>query len=240
MIVWNKSEMIILPLMLLFILLITIILGLLLKNKSQKIKSLPLLVLSIIVLVLEITKQIENIVDGFSWWAIPLHYCSLFVFFFPLAQFGNEKLKTIFKPVAFTTATCMFLLFYFQPSNIIGSACDNVFDSFSSFHTFTFHHLIILYFTLSISLSNYKPQKNDFKYLLIVMFCYTIIGITASHLTNTNYCNFLYSNISFMESLRVNCGQIIYSISMMIVLSIGTSLVNFGYYKLYKVLYKNK
>ena len=61
MISWTTDEKVLLPLMLLGIIILAIILGILLKNKSERIKSIPLIIISIIVLILEIIKQILNI-----------------------------------------------------------------------------------------------------------------------------------------------------------------------------------
>lgn len=237
---YSIDELILLPLMLISIILIAVLLRIFLKNTNERIKAIPLQVIAGIILVLEIIKQILNIINGFSAWALPFHYCSMFVFFFPFAQFSKGKVQRLMKPVAFTTALAMFLLFYFNPSSIIGDSCSNLFGSFGNFHTFTFHHLIILYVFVSILLNNYKPQKKDYICLLIVMSAYYVGGITLAHIFNVNYCNFLTSNISFMELIRTSAGQIIYSIAMFFVIVGGTTLLNFLFYLLCQTILKIK
>lgn len=233
MFVWSKDEIIVLPIMLIVIILIAVILGVALRKRSDKIRAIPLQIIAIVVLVLEIIKQIINIVEGYDTWTIPLHYCSMFVFFFPLAQLCGKRCDKIFKPVAFTTSLAMFFLFYFNPGSIISDSAGNVFGSFSNFHTFTFHHLIILYVVLTISLKNYLPQKKDWICVLIVMGIYYVVGMSMAHILDTNYCNFLTSNIPFMESLRLKAGQTVYSIVMLFIITGGTTLLAYLTYLFY-------
>lgn len=228
--VWSESEKIVLPIMLVCIIAIAVVVGIILKNKSKKIKSLPLQIVAGIVVILELIKQIRNIVTGFSPWALPLHFCSLFLFFFPFAQFGTEKSKTYGKPVALICALAMFLLFYINPGSVIGDSSANVFANFGSFHTFTFHHLVILYVALSFALGDYTPKKKDFLSVLIIMGAYYIIGMSASHIFDVNYCNFLTSNIGFMESLRLSAGKLVYSIAMFFAITGGTTFLCYLYY----------
>lgn len=227
---YSIAELIVLPCMIAAIALICTVLGLLLKNKPDNIRAIPLQVIAGIIIVLEIIKQIIAIVNGYSAWTIPLHFCSLFVFFIPLAQFTKGRFQQTMKPVAFTAAMALVLLFYINPTSVIGSSCADVFGSFSDFHTFTFHHLAILYLPLSIVLKNYKPSKKDFLSVLLVMGVYFVVAMPLAHILDANYCNFLTSNIPFMEQLRLAAGQWVYSFAMLLVIVGGTSLLCFGYY----------
>lgn len=237
---WQGLEFIVLPIMLIGIILIAILLGVLLKNKSENIKAIPLQIITIIILILEIIKQIKNIQNGFSTWALPFHYCSMFVFFFPLSQFSKGKVKLIMKPVTFICGLTMLFAFYCAPSLIIGDSSSNVFTSFSNFHTFTFHHLVILYVILSLTLNNYKSTRKDYLYVMLVMASYCVLGITLSHILDTNYCNFLTSNIILMEKIRVSIGQVGYSIIMFIFITFGTTFLTFLYRKVEMLIMDNK
>ena len=237
---WTKDECWVLPLTLAIIIAITITLYFTLRKKSDKIRAIPLQVIAVIILILEVFKQSISIRDGYSFWTIPLHYCSLFLFFIPLAQLTRERTRNFIKPVAFSAASAMTLLFYVNPSSIIGSSASDMFISFSKFHTFTFHHLVILYLLLSIVLRNYTPKWKHFISVLIVMTIYFAIGMTAAHLLDTNYCNFLTSNIPFMESLRLKTGQVFYSIAMFFFITGGTALLNFIYFLIYKLFTRKK
>ena len=82
---WSNINKIVLPIVLAIIIIIAAILGVLLKKKSEKIRAIPLQIIAGVILVLEIIKQVMALIDGYSMWTFPLHYCSLFVFFFPFS-----------------------------------------------------------------------------------------------------------------------------------------------------------
>lgn len=231
---WSKSDLIVLPIGLCVMFLISMLLNIMLRNKSQKIKQIPLQIVAVIVFSLEIVKQILNIIQGFDTWALPFHYCSLFVFFFPLAQLCGEKLKRIAKPVAFASALTVFCGIYLTPGSILGEATADIFGNFWNFHSFFFHYLVCLYVLLSGFLNDYKPKSDDYMKVFVVIFGYCIFGIVLSYLLNTNYNNFLYSVLDFVENLRIIIGQIPYVIGMIIVVTSGTLLSWYIYYLLYK------
>ena len=231
---WTLDEWIGLPIILIGIFILTIFIKRFLKDKSNKVKSAPLKIITVIIVALEIIKQVQSIIKGYSTWNIPLHYCSLFVFLFPLAQFGNSKLQNIVKPVAFTCALTMFSVFYIAPNLIIGdNAIIDFFDSFGKFHTVVYHHLVILYVTLSIALKDYVPKKSDFKYTITIMIIYFVIAIPCAYLLKTNYCNILENNIPFVIPISKFVGQYIYTIGVTCVVGGGTTLISYLYYLIY-------
>jgi len=232
---WSKAELIVLPIALLVIIILTILCRIFLKNKSNLVKSLPLQIIALSVVLLEITKLIRNIAKGFDTWALPFHYCSMFVFFFPLAQFGNEKIQKYLKPAAFNCALAMFVVFYFSPITIIGHSCENIFANFDDFHTFTFHHLIILYLFLSMALSNYSPTKKDYIYVCVCMLFYSVIGMSLAYMLNTNYCNFLEGTIEFLEILRKYTGQTVYTMFILTAVIGGPTILTFISYLVYAI-----
>lgn len=233
---WSRAEWFVLPAMILFIIVITFLLRILLKNRSIYEKYSPFKYISIFLVILELIKQVVNVIDGFNTWNLPLHYCSMFVFFFSLAHFGGKKINELFKAVAVACSLTMTICFYFSPSSIIGNSCANVFESFFSFHTFVFHHLVILYCALSVALNDYIPYKNDYKKVLVVMTIYSIIALSMSYILNTNYCNFLCGTVEFIEIIRGLVGQIIYTFILFIAISGGTALVSYVYYLLHNKL----
>lgn len=250
---WNRYEIIVLPIALLVIIITAVLLGVFLKNKSLKARSIPLKIIAAVLLIAEIAKQILNIINGYSWGILPLHFCSLFVFFFPLSELMPQKIARFFKPVSVVTASAMSLLFYFGPNTIIGDSSYNIFfndmpcSNFSEFmgvfyncHTFFFHHLVILYFALSLALNLYTAEKKDTKKVLIVIECYVIIAMPIAHLTNTNFCSMLTGVVPFMETLRLAIGQWGYSLIMHIVLSGGCALITYAYYSISKLLTKKR
>ena len=204
------------------------------KNDNND-RELPLQAITLIIVVLEICKQIRNIINGFDPWDLPLHYCSLFVFFFPFAQFGSEKSKRFFKPVSFGCALTVSIALYICPHAIMGNACDNILRTFTTFHTFMFHQLVVLYTFISIALKDYIPNKNDYKSIISVMIVYGITAIIMSYLLNTNYCNFLHSSLPPLDEIRLQIGQVSYILFTLIAIIFGTALASYLYYFYYEL-----
>lgn len=219
---WSQSDLIVLPISLGVIIVISILLGVLFKNKSAQARSIPLMVIAATILVLEAIKQVKGIAEGYGFWTFPLHFCSLFLYFFPLACFAKGKVQNFGKTMSFVCSTLLFVMFYFNPGTIIGAETTaNIFESFSSFHTFIYHHLAILFLPLSLALRFYNFDKKCYLHVLIGFTLYAVIMIPCAYLMDTNFCNILESNIPFMESLRLQVGQVAYTIIMYLISIIG-------------------
>ena len=145
---YTKAELIILPIAFLSMLGIALFLRRLLLNKPEKIQKIPFIIIAILMLVGEFAKQIRGIIVGYNLWWLPLHFCSAFFLWFSLAEFTKGEFARRMRSVAFLATLCLFVAMYFNPRSIIGNACENIFSSFLSAHTFFFHHLAIFYFLL--------------------------------------------------------------------------------------------
>lgn len=222
---WTKEEVIVLPIALVIMIALSVLLGCLLKNKSEKIRIIPLQAIAIILLVLEVIKQIYHIANKtYSTWQIPLHFCSTFLIWLPMATLARGKVQQIGKTMSFSFGSLLLISFYIMPSGIIGNSCQNIFANFDMFHTFTYHHLVLLFFFLMIALNIYRPQKSDLKYYSIAFSIYAVSTIVLGHLLNTNYCNILHSNIQILENIRQTAGQLVYTI-ILIVFGLGAGLL---------------
>ncbi len=211
--IWTKNELIVMPIALVITVLLAIGICTLTKNKNEKIKYIPLQAISIIMLVLEVIKQILSFENGvYSTWSIPLHFCSMFMFIFTLASFTKGKIKDFALAVSNASSALFLALFYISPSGIIGSACDNIFANFFSFHTFFYHHLIILFLLVMVISKLYIPKVKDLSYVSIGLSTYIALALPLAHVLNVNFCNILYSNIPIMENIRLSFGQLPYTI----------------------------
>lgn len=241
MFIWSKGDLIILPICLMVMLLTTFLIWFFLKDKSEKIKTIPLVVITVIMLVLEIIKQIISIKEGYDMWKVPLHFCSLFLYFYPIAVFAKGKFQEFGKTMSLVCSTWLLVLFYIRPGSIIGDEyTKGIFLNFGTFHTFTYHHLALLFLFVSLSLKFYNLTKMSYVYIVIGFTIYAIVGFTVAHLTNTNYCNLLHNNFEPFENFRLNYGQILYSIFMYLSGVLG-GLAMCGLYRtLYKFNFRNK
>ncbi len=216
MFVWTEAEGTVLPIALIMTLFISILIAYLLRKKSELIRRIPLMIITAITLTLELVKQILYIMSGYDLWAIPLHFCSLFLYFYPLASFFKGKVGEFGKTMCFIAGSFFLLMFYINPRSIVGSSCEDIFKTFNTFHTFTYHHLIFLFYFTMLFSKLYKPSKDDFLYAFIGIGAYVLVAIPLAHILNTNFCNLLTSNIPFMETFRQNYGQVVYTIAMIL------------------------
>lgn len=238
--VWTDSEKIALPIALLIVFIITIIVYLLTKNKSNKIKKLPLFIVSSIMLCLEVVKQILAISD-YSYWSIPLHFCSFFLFWTLLATFSkNDNWSKMGYNMSVVFGILFLLLFYINPSTIIGSSSENILQSFSSFHTFVYHHLMILFVFLTFSQSQFKPKTNHAIRIFVLYTSYAVLAIAFAHLLQVNFTNLLSSNIPFMQAVLDNFGIVVYTTIMYFVGLVGCLGAFGASYSVYKSVNKSK
>ena len=211
---WSKSEIIVLPIAFAVCLVLSLISYFCFRRKQGIVKTLPLILITSVMLILECVKQVRSIIEGYSLWNIPLHFCSLFLYFYPLAVFTKGKVCQFGKTMSLVCSLMFFALFYINPSSIINDSCSNILGSFSSFHTFVYHHLIIVFLLTSLMLNFYEYKKENFTYVLWGFSVYASVGILLSQILKVNFCNLLESNIPFMETLRVNAGQLVYLVVM--------------------------
>ena len=197
--------------------LIAFLLWAILRKKDIKYRTIPLMVITAIMLILEVVKQIISIKAGYSWWMFPMHFCSLFLYIYPLAVFAKGKIKDFGLTMAFVCSLLMFVFFYINPIDIIGLSPEHVFSDFYSFHTFIYHHLVILFLFASLLLNVYNINRRSFVHVLIGFTIYGVVAVSLAHALNVNFCNLLTSNIPFMESLRQSVGQILYTIIMWLI-----------------------
>lgn len=63
-----------------------------LGKKELNVRMIPLKIIAVLLVVLEIGKQIVSASDGdYDLYHIPLHFCSLFIFMLPAMAFWNGK-----------------------------------------------------------------------------------------------------------------------------------------------------
>jgi len=224
---WSKYDAIILPIVLLIIIIISKLIQISLRGKDEKTKIIPLKIITIIMLIMEIIKQVKDIIDGYDMWTFPLHFCSLFLYFFPLAVFAKGKFQDFGKTMSLVCPIMMTIAFYVSPGGIIGNSSSELLSNFSAFHSFTYHHLVILFLFVSLFTNFYSFKKENYKYVLIGFITYALLVIPAAHLLNTNYCEMLHSSINFLESFRLFAGQFTYTLLVFTIFLVGGTFLVF-------------
>lgn len=225
---WTKEHaMLLIPAFAVMIAL-SILLGYLLRNKEEKYRMIPIQIISVILLVLGVIKQVYYLTrpEGYDMFAIPAHFCSLALFFLPIFAFYKGKYKG--NVSSFTFMCCsMLMVFMIVYPDMIYSAGNirDYFKTYSDFHTVTFHTLVCFVFVLIIALKLYDfDTKRDMKIIPIWFTIFCIISATMAQILKTNYNSFYDCNIDAIETIRVNLisqigwwGQLIFVLCIYIV-----------------------
>ena len=108
---------------------------------------------------------------------------------------------------AITAALCasVFSLMLIYPNLIYGAwNVQNYFNDFFSFHTVTFHNLVMLAFLLIPALQLHKPQpKGEAKAVVWFIMGFCVVSASMAHLLKTNYANYYSCNIPVLEMVRL-------------------------------------
>ena len=220
---YTEAEKFLMPLAFCILLVCTILLWLLLRNKSETWQSVPFKVIAVLLVIGELGKQIVSIKQGYNFWHLPLHFCSTYFIWFSLAEFSVGKMRKTMQNVAFVATLYLFVALYSYPSGVLSAACDDVFKTYFTAHSFFFHHLVILYMMLSIALKRYKPKKVDALTWVICFSVYFAVATICAYKLNENYFGILNGDLlPPIEPIRVKIGQFWYDAG------IGFVLIFFG------------
>ena len=180
--------------------------AILLRNQSKKIRYIPLQVIAVLLLILEVMKQINSAKDGsYDLYSLPFHYCSLFLYVLPLHAFYHGKHSHFTDAAAFGCLTSLTLDMLLMPAVIYSDGnIRNYFATFGDFHTVTFHNLVVFYFMLTVALKLYELNtKHDLKVMSVFLAIYVVIAATLSYSLKVNFHNLYECNIGFIENVRL-------------------------------------
>ena len=215
---WTETHAItILPTFVVFTVL-AIVIAKLLKDKPENVRWLPFRIMAGIIVVLEIVKQVLAFDGGeYDLYSLPFHYCSLFLYLFPLHAFvglfidKNGKAKKIMDTLALVCGASLVLMMLTMPANIYSAdAIKGFTDSFSSFHTVFFHNLASFYVFLMVAMKMYEINvKQDLVYTAIFLSAYVILATILSYTLETNFHNLYKCNIDMFWDVVISMEQII-------------------------------
>lgn len=237
---WTRDDAIAIPIMLLIVIVMTIAFHFLLKNKSEKIKNIPLHVIAGLLIALEIAKQIYFIVDGYVLYAAPIHFCSLIILIICLAQFLPKKIAKFFYVPSVIFSLIVLVLLLVHPHSMIGNASTLMFATFPMFHTFMFHSLVIAYAFFRIVLIKHNLKWLDMLSCPACILFYACYAVPLAFHFNSNYINILYSYFAPLESFRINCGQVAYDIVLFLIAIAVCSLMFLLWFGIQKIILKRR
>jgi len=186
--------------------LVSLLLRRYLKENSLEMRMLPVKIIAVLLLLLEIGKQGISLLRGYDLYHLPFHFCSLYLFMIPAMAFYRGKHQR--QVCAINAAICasLFLIMLIYP-NLIYSA-DNIrlyFEDYMSFHTVTFHNLVMLAALLIPALGLYRPKKaGETKAIILFIVAFCAVAATMAQLLQTNFANYYTCNIPVLESLRLS------------------------------------
>ena len=186
---------------------VAILMRKLLINKSFEVRMIPIKIISVILVVIEIGKQICSASRGYNLYHIPLHFCSIFLYILPLMAFYRGKYQESMRSVACSTMLALFIGMLTIPSVIYSADRINTFfDDYLSFHTVFFHNLVMLALFITVALDLHRPSGKRRETLFVTLFGtgFVAIAASASHILQTNYSNFLFCTVGFIKTLTDN------------------------------------
>ncbi len=242
---WTSAHGITLIPTTILMLLFSLILRHFLIKKELKYRMIPFQILAVILFIIEIGKQIDSFSDGhYDLYHLPFHFCSLFIFMLPLSAFYKGKHREAVFSVTAAICSSVFLLMMIYP-NLIYSAynVENYFSEYQSFHTVTFHNIVILEFFMIIALKLNEPKpRRDLLPVILFMVGFSLVAAVMAQVLKTNYANMYTCNIPPLESVRLAvqnaCGyvpaQILY-VTIVSILQIAFTVMAYYFYLLFKI-----
>ena len=208
---YTASEKFLMPRLFLILLIVTVVLWLLLRYRSEAAQSIPFIVITLALIVGEVIKQVKCFQRGYIYWDIPLHFCSTYFIWFSLAEFTRGKVRATMQNIAVISTLYAALGMYIAPRGIFAEASDNMFADYFAAHTIIFHHLVVLYLMLSIAFHRFHPKKSDAWVWTACFSVYFVTALCCAYTLDTNYFNILDSEIiPPLETFRLQVGQVWY------------------------------
>lgn len=219
---------------------LSVVFRLILGKKSLNARMIPIQIIAVLLVLLEIGKQVTSFRRGYDLYHIPLHYCSLFLFTLPVMAFYKGKHRQTVYGVTAGVCGALFILMLIYPALIYGSwDIQNYFKSHFAMHTVTFHNLVMFAFLLIVALGVHTPKtKGEVKAVVVFTSAFCVVSATMAQILKTNYANFYQCNIPPLEDLRLTIQkslgywptQILY-ILIVSALTIGFTVMSYYAYK---------
>ena len=185
--------------------LVAVLLRLLIGRARLWVRMIPMQLLSLLLLAMEMQKQISSIRAGYDYYYLPFHFCSLLLLIFPLASFyfgrGSETLRSL----ALTAAATVSLITLIAPEQIFSyEHVQNFETEFFACHTVIFHCVVPIFFMMMLMLDVTHPRVGrDLAITVIVVALYSVLAAYMAKRFETNFSNFYYCKIEKYENIRL-------------------------------------
>lgn len=202
-----------------------------LLHKPMKVRMIPIQIIAVIIVVIEIGKQTISLSQGYDLYYLPFHFCSLFIFMLPIMAFYKGRHQNTVRGVTAALCASVFTLMLIYPNLIYGAgSVETYFSKYISFHTVTFHNLVMLAFLLIPALNLQTPEpKKDVKASMLFILVFCIVSASMAHILKTNYANYYTCNIPVLETVRLAVENIAGKVPAKLLYIAIVSALNFVY-----------
>lgn len=204
---WTHEHLLTVPATFVALLALSLVMRMLLIKKPHNVRMIPIKVIAVILVLIEIGKQIVSATRGYDLYHIPLHFCSIFLYVIPLFAFYRGKWQESVRALTASAMTALLIGMLIIPNVIYsGNRITEFFSDYLSFHTVFFHNLVIFALFLTVALDLHKPSGGKDELIFVTLFGtgFVAVAASASHVLNTNYSNFLHSTVSVVKTLTEN------------------------------------
>lgn len=220
---------------------LSLVLRKLLGSKPLESRMLPIRIIACLLVLLEIGKQGLSLLRGYDLYHLPFHFCSLFIFMVPAMAFYRGKYRAAVSAITSAICISLLLLMLIYPSLIYSAGnIHEYFTDYFSFHTVTFHNLVMLASLLILALQLHTPQpKGEPKTVMRFTVGFCAVSASMAQLLKTNFANYYSCNIPVFEELRLSLQaplgygltQLLY-VLIVSALNIGFVLMSYWLYRL--------
>lgn len=241
---WTKEHAITLLPALVAMVLIGWLLRKLLGKKEERVRLIPVQVLTCALLLLEVGKQALSFRQGYDLYHIPLHFCSLFLYVLPFFAFYRGKHRQAVTAISAGICGSLFLLMLIYPNLIYGAwNIRDFFKGYFDFHTVAFHNIVMLVFVLIIALDLHVPeQKGGWKPCALFTAAFCVVSASMAQILETNYANFYRCNIPPLEAVRAKVQELAGYVPTQCLYVLIVSLLTVGFvimcYQIYRGVYR--
>jgi len=206
-----------------------------LRNKRLALKIIPFMVVVLLVVVLEIIKQIVGLSrESYSLFWLPFHICAGFTFFAPFAVFTKQKSRAgnIFWDLAIVFSLLGGIALYGDPEATVGAAPVFGSGNFMRYHSLFFHLLLAQFALLAIALRPHRPESRDMKWALVIFGVYVMFLALMANILDTNFAMFINNSIWPFPALKERIGLwsmqiVLWLVYMFLAVAVGVLVILF-------------
>lgn len=233
MFIWTKESIVVFWSSFAVLLALAILVYFLVRNKSQKIKMLPIYITSGILIATTLVYQIQEIVQGYDLNSLPVQFCYFFVLWPLLVVCTKGKVQNFFLKISFAFSTTIFVAMVTNPIPIYGDAINALYYNHTFEFGYVFHEMIIFYFLLFCFLKPVEIKLKDWVVCLIGFGIFAATVLPCAYLLNENFSEILQCNFNeSFENIRVNVSQVLYNV---ILGTLGFSLIMASFFITYGI-----